>query len=321
MFVRRAWIGNLTLKSILISASIRDAPRSSDRIRRKDRRLASLRRFQHSGHRQADRSTATVDNVATMEQLVSSSLSRRRLYAVLLAIFAGVAVALAAIGLYGLISYAVARRTREIGIRMALGARRSQVMGLVLHQSIVLTVLGIALGIAGAAAATRILEGMLFGLTPLDPSTYVAVAVLFALVASLAAFVPARRATKVDPMVALRVESDGEIPATRWYAMRQRRLDAELAEEMDFHRAMKRDEFERSGLRGADAEFASRRALGNLTLAREETLVPSGSGGGSMICGETSPTRFGAWAGIPFSPPLRFCLWRSASAPTPPFSV
>ncbi len=149
---------------------------------------------------------ATVDNVATMEQLVSSSLSRRRLYAVLLAIFAGVAVALAAIGLYGLDLVAVARRTREIGIRMALGARRSQVMGLVLHQSIVLTVIGIALGIAGAAAATRILEGMLFGLTPLDPSTYVAVAVLFALVASLAAFVPARRATKVDPMVALRVE-------------------------------------------------------------------------------------------------------------------
>ena len=149
---------------------------------------------------------ATVDNIATMEQLVSSSLSRRRLYAVLLAVFAGVAVALAAIGLYGLISYAVAQRTREIGIRMALGAQRSQVMRLVLHQSIVLTILGIALGIAGAAAATWILEGMLFGLTPLDPSTFVAVALLFALVATLAAFVPACRATKVDPMIALRCE-------------------------------------------------------------------------------------------------------------------
>jgi putative ABC transport system permease protein len=149
---------------------------------------------------------AAVDNVATMDQLVSDSLLRRRLYAVMLTLFAGVAVALAAIGLYGLITYAVTQRTREIGIRMALGARYIQVMALVLRQSIVLTILGLVLGIGGAAAVTRYLEGMLFGLTPLDPSTFVAVAGLFALVATFAAFVPARRATKVDPMVALRCE-------------------------------------------------------------------------------------------------------------------
>jgi putative ABC transport system permease protein len=141
-----------------------------------------------------------------MDQLVSDSLLRRRLYAVMLTLFAGVAVALAAIGLYGLITYAVTQRTREIGIRMALGARYIQVMALVLRQSIVLTILGLVLGIGGAAAVTRYLEGMLFGLTPLDPSTFVAVAGLFALVATFAAFVPARRATKVDPMVALRCE-------------------------------------------------------------------------------------------------------------------
>jgi putative ABC transport system permease protein len=113
---------------------------------------------------------------------------------------------LAAIGIYGVMAYSVSQRTREIGIRMALGAQRSAVVGLVLHQSLLLTIVGIGIGIAGAAAVSRYLEGLLFGLTPLDPPTFAAVAVMFAAVALFAAFVPARRATKVDPLVALRYE-------------------------------------------------------------------------------------------------------------------
>jgi putative ABC transport system permease protein len=149
---------------------------------------------------------ATVDHVATMEEIVSSSISRRRLYAVLLGVFAGVAVLLAAIGIYGVMAYAVTQRTREIGIRIALGAARADVLGLMLRQSLTLTVVGITLGLGGAAALTRSLEGALFGLTPHDPTTFVAVAVLFGAIATVAAFVPARRATKVDPLIALRTE-------------------------------------------------------------------------------------------------------------------
>jgi ABC-type antimicrobial peptide transport system permease subunit len=104
------------------------------------------------------------------------------------------------------IAYAVAQRTREIGIRMALGAPRAQVIGLVLRQSLLLTAAGILIGIAGAATLTRYLEGMLFGLTPLDPTTWIGVSVLFAIVAAIAAYVPARRATTIDPLHALRAE-------------------------------------------------------------------------------------------------------------------
>jgi ABC-type antimicrobial peptide transport system permease subunit len=149
---------------------------------------------------------ATVDNIATMEQIVSNAISRPRLYAVLLGIFAGVAVALTTIGIYGVMAYLVAQRTREIGIRMALGAERADVMSLVLAQSVGVTVVGVVLGLAGAAAMTRYLHGMLFGLTPLDPATFFVVSLLFVLVAALASYVPARRATHVDPLAALRCE-------------------------------------------------------------------------------------------------------------------
>jgi predicted permease len=145
-------------------------------------------------------------NVATMEQVVSNRISRARMYAVLLGIFAAVAVALAAIGISGVMAHSVAQRTREIGIRMALGARPAEVTVLVLGQSTLVTVIGIAAGLAGAAASSRYLQGMLFGLTPLDPATFVTVSMVFAAVALLAAYVPARRATKVDPMIALRRE-------------------------------------------------------------------------------------------------------------------
>jgi predicted permease len=147
---------------------------------------------------------AAVSPVATMEQLLSNTMSRRWLYAVLLGIFALVAVTLAAIGLYGTMSYAVTQRTREIGVRMALGAQRHAVLGLVLRESLVIAAAGMAAGLAGAFALTRYLSGMLFGLTPLDPATFVAVVVLFSIVAALASYLPARRATRVDPLVALR---------------------------------------------------------------------------------------------------------------------
>jgi putative ABC transport system permease protein len=133
-------------------------------------------------------------------------MSRPRLYAVLLGIFAGVAMMLAAIGIYGVLSYLVAHRGREIGIRMALGAQRSVVVALVLRQTAVLTTVGVVVGLIGAAALSRYLEGLLFGLTPLDVTTFVAVTVMFAAVAMLASYIPARRATRVDPLVALRSE-------------------------------------------------------------------------------------------------------------------
>jgi predicted permease len=155
--------------------------------------------------RQLDRSAA-VDGFATLEHLMSESIARPRFYAVLLGIFAGIAGMRAAVGIYGVLAYSVTQRTREIGIRMALGAQRREVLALVLREGFVLTAIGVAIGLAGAAGVTRYLRGMLFGLTPLDPSTYAAVAVAFAAVATLASYMPARRATKVDPLIALRYE-------------------------------------------------------------------------------------------------------------------
>ena len=149
---------------------------------------------------------ATLFNVAPMEQLVATTISRPRMYAVLLGIFAGVGVLLAVIGIYGVLAYSVAQRTREIGIRMALGAQRAEVLRLVLRQSLVLTGAGVGLGLLGAGLVTRYLERLLFGVTPLDPPTWVAVSVLFVAIALLASYVPARRATRVNPLVALRYE-------------------------------------------------------------------------------------------------------------------
>jgi hypothetical protein len=150
--------------------------------------------------------TAGVYNVATMDAIVSNSTSRPRMYATLLGVFAGVSACLAVIGLYGVMAYAVAQRTREIAIRVALGARRADVMSLVLGQSLLLIAIGIVLGVGGAALVTRYLEAMLYGLTPLDATTFVGVSLLFAIVALIAAFVPARRATRVDPLIALRYD-------------------------------------------------------------------------------------------------------------------
>jgi putative ABC transport system permease protein len=151
-------------------------------------------------------SQATLDNVYALDALVATALARPRFYAILMGLFASAAAALAAIGIYGVLAYAVARRTREIGIRMALGAPRRRVLWLVLGQGAGLTLTGIVFGIAGAVVLTRYLRTMLFGLTPLDPPTFLAVSILFAGIAALACYVPARRAMAVDPLTALRDE-------------------------------------------------------------------------------------------------------------------
>lgn len=149
---------------------------------------------------------ATVESIATMDQIVSNAMSRPRLYAVLLGAFAAVALALAAIGIYGVLAYFVSQRRREIGIRMALGAQQAQVVALVLRQMMALTAVGVAAGLAGAAGVSGYLEDLLYGLTPLDLTTFAGVAVVFIAVAALASYVPARRATRVDPLAALRTE-------------------------------------------------------------------------------------------------------------------
>jgi putative ABC transport system permease protein len=137
---------------------------------------------------------------------VAASVRQERIVALLSGAFGGLALLIAALGLYGVTSYTVSRRFTEIGIRMALGAQRGHVLGLILRQSLALTVMGIAIGLGGAAVVTRYLHGMLFGLTPLDPGTFIGVAVLFAVVATLAASIPAHRASTVDPLVALRTD-------------------------------------------------------------------------------------------------------------------
>ena len=147
-----------------------------------------------------------VDSIEPADRLLAASVARQRFYATLLIVFAGVAALLAAIGVYGVLAYSVVTRTQEIGVRMALGAQRAQVLALILRKGIALAAIGITLGVIGAAAAARYLQSMLFGIEALDPLTFVAVATGFTAVAAAASYLPARRATRVDPIVALRVD-------------------------------------------------------------------------------------------------------------------
>jgi predicted permease len=144
--------------------------------------------------------------VATLKAEVSRSLNQERLIADLSSVFGLLALVLACVGLYGLMSYGVARRTNEIGVRMALGARAGDVLWMVLRESIILIGAGVAIGIPLALALARLIANQLFGLKPYDPLTLMGAATAMAAVAGLAAYLPARRATKVDPMVALRYE-------------------------------------------------------------------------------------------------------------------
>jgi putative ABC transport system permease protein len=147
---------------------------------------------------------ATIENVATMRQIVDNRLRRPRMYLVLLGIFAATAIALAVGGIYGVMAHAVARRTRDIGIRRALGASAGHVVAQIVGNAALLTGLGIVAGLLGAAALTRSLASLLFGIQPLDATTFAAVALLFAVVGIAASLVPARRAMDVDPLVAIR---------------------------------------------------------------------------------------------------------------------
>jgi ABC-type antimicrobial peptide transport system permease subunit len=139
-----------------------------------------------------------------MEDTVARSLLKRKFTMTLLTIFAGIAVALASIGLYGVMSYSVSQRTREIGIRMALGAQRTDVLRLVIRQGILLTAIGVGLGLLGSLGLTRLISSMLFGVSATDVGTFGVVSALLFGVAVIACWLPARRASGVDPIVALR---------------------------------------------------------------------------------------------------------------------
>lgn len=141
-----------------------------------------------------------------MTEYLRDSLARRRFNMILLSAFSGIAMVLAAIGIYGVISYGVAQRTREMGIRMALGAQSRDVLKLVLRQAMLLTLGGVAIGLFASFALTRLIKSLLFSVSVTDPLTFAAIALLLILIALLACLIPAVRATKVDPLVALRYE-------------------------------------------------------------------------------------------------------------------
>jgi putative ABC transport system permease protein len=151
-----------------------------------------------------------VFEVRTAREAVEQSVALERALAFLLSIFAAVAMALAAVGIFGVMSYTVTQRTQEIGLRMALGAQRSDILRLFLRHGLALALLGAGLGLAGAFALMRVLaslaSGLLYGVSAADPLTYAAVSLALVAVALLACYLPARRATRVDPMVALRYE-------------------------------------------------------------------------------------------------------------------
>jgi ABC-type antimicrobial peptide transport system permease subunit len=147
-----------------------------------------------------------VSDVRPMEDVVSQSVAQRRLTMQIIGILALAALVLAAVGIYGVIAYAVTQRTHEIGIRMALGARQGNVLAMIVGEAMLLTATGLALGVAGALMLTRLMKDLLFNVRPADPVTFVAVALTLGLVALAASYLPGRRATRVDPAIALRAE-------------------------------------------------------------------------------------------------------------------
>ena len=161
---------------------------------------------------QARRAVQSIDpdqpiaNVRTMDELIAQSVGQRRLSMLLLSVFSGIALVLASIGIYGLMSYSVAQRSRELGVRIALGAARADVLRLVLRQGMRLALMGIAVGVGTAFALTRVIASQLYGVKATDPATFGAVAVLLAVTALAANLIPALRATRVDPAVVLRDE-------------------------------------------------------------------------------------------------------------------
>ena len=147
-----------------------------------------------------------VSDVRTMDELMAASLAQQRFNMLLLGLFAALALILAAVGIYGAMAHSASQRTHEIGIRTALGAQRGDVLRLVMREGAIIAFFGIIIGFAGALALTQLMASLLFEVKPTDPATFVAVAILLAFVTLAACYVPARRATRVDPMVALRYE-------------------------------------------------------------------------------------------------------------------
>jgi putative ABC transport system permease protein len=147
-----------------------------------------------------------VNQVVTMDERLSNSVAIRRFQMLLLGVFAGLALVIAAVGIYGVISYAVSQRTQEIGIRMALGAQSSDVLRMVIWRGIRLTLIGVAIGLAAALALTRVMKNLLFNVSATDPATFAIIVLLLVSVAFIASYIPARRATKLDPLIALRTE-------------------------------------------------------------------------------------------------------------------
>jgi putative ABC transport system permease protein len=147
-----------------------------------------------------------VSQIRTMEEIVASAVARQRFSMVLLGVFAGLALVLAAVGIYGVMSYSVAQRTREIGIRMALGARRGDVLRMTIGQGLKLVGAGVGLGLLAAVILTRVMSSLLFGISATDPLTFLSISLVLIGVAILASYVPALRATRIDPMLALRHE-------------------------------------------------------------------------------------------------------------------
>jgi ABC-type antimicrobial peptide transport system permease subunit len=150
--------------------------------------------------------TLALARIATMDDRLAGTLARPRVNALLLAGFASTALLLAALGIYGVIAYSVVQRARELGIRIALGARRDDVLRLVLRQGMTPVAAGLVLGLGGAAAASRVLQSLLYGVAATDTVTYGAVAAFLTVVAMAASYLPARRAARSDPMMALRAE-------------------------------------------------------------------------------------------------------------------
>jgi putative ABC transport system permease protein len=147
-----------------------------------------------------------VSDVRTLEDVVGEAVGPQRFAMMLLGVFAALALVLASVGIYGVMAYSVSQRTHEIGIRMALGARGNNVLGMVVGEALVLTLIGAGLGLAGALALTRLLSGLLYNVRPTDPLTLALVSLGLLGVSALASYIPARRATRVDPIVALRYE-------------------------------------------------------------------------------------------------------------------
>jgi ABC-type antimicrobial peptide transport system permease subunit len=151
-------------------------------------------------------SSLPLASVQTMQNIYSRSLARTSFTLAMLAIAGSMALALGIIGIYGVISYAVSQRTREIGIRLALGARKSELKWMFVRSALLLTMAGLAIGLGAAAALMQLMKSLLFGISPLDPFTYIAVPLILAIAAALASYLPARRAASVDPVEALRAE-------------------------------------------------------------------------------------------------------------------